>query len=347
MKSFRTESLRAAAKRLFLDEQAEFWLGELRATWSLRELRARVVAITDETPDTKTFVLRVGRRWPGHVPGQYVPVEIELDGVRVRRCYSISGATARTIAITVRRVPGGRVSPWLHAHLRVGDVLRLGRPAGELVVRDATAPLLFVGGGSGMTPIIAMLRALPADALARATVVQCARTGADALFTVELRALAAAGLTVIEQRDDRDGYVTVEKLARLGADRDVYACGPPGLLAACAAAVPAERLVVERFEAPRPLAADPGASPARTSQVRLSRSQKLVVLTGAGTLLEQLERAGERPAHGCRMGICNTCRCTKVAGVVADAATGAISDGPDESIRLCTSIARSDLTLDL
>jgi hypothetical protein len=79
-------------RRWFLDRTAEFWLrelGPLAARWSFAAPRARVVEIIDETADTRTLVLDPGRRWPGHRAGQYVPLELEIDGVRVRRCYSI------------------------------------------------------------------------------------------------------------------------------------------------------------------------------------------------------------------------------------------------------------------
>ena len=115
----------------------EFWLRELGTTWSFIAPRARVVDLIDETADTRTLVLDPGRRWPGHRAGQYVPIEIEVDGARVRRCYSISsGSTApgaRRIGITVRRVPGGRASTALHQLCR-GAVVGLGTPAGDFVL---------------------------------------------------------------------------------------------------------------------------------------------------------------------------------------------------------------------
>src|ERR1700733_12187470 len=99
-----------AWRRWFVDRHAEFWLRELGTTWSFKAPRARVVDLIDETADTRTFVLAPGRRWPGHRAGQYVPIEIEVDGARMRRCYSLSstGAApgAHRIAITVRRVAG-------------------------------------------------------------------------------------------------------------------------------------------------------------------------------------------------------------------------------------------------
>ena len=94
----------------FLDHSLDFWLGELDRTWAVRAIRARVVDVVRETADTRTFVLRPNRRWRGHRAGQHVTVEVEVEGVRVRRCYSVSSAPGvRDLAITVKRTPGGRV----------------------------------------------------------------------------------------------------------------------------------------------------------------------------------------------------------------------------------------------
>jgi ferredoxin-NADP reductase len=124
--------LRTLARRLFLDRQASFWLRQVDPTWSLADIRARVVEVIDETADTRTFVLRPNRHWRGHRAGQYTTVEVEIDGVRMRRCYSISSAPSDTrLTITVKRVAGGRVSPWLHEHLRPGHVLGLRPAAGD------------------------------------------------------------------------------------------------------------------------------------------------------------------------------------------------------------------------
>src|SRR5687767_621537 len=132
-----SDLLRTFTRRLFLDRQAAFWLDQLHATWSPREIRARVVEVITETPDTKTFVLRPNRHWKGHRAGQYTTVEVEIDGVRVRRCYSIASAPSDAhLRITVKRVAGGRVSPWLHEHVRPGDVLVLGPAAGDFVLED-------------------------------------------------------------------------------------------------------------------------------------------------------------------------------------------------------------------
>lgn len=346
--------LRTFTRRLFLDRQAAFWLDQLHPTWSPREIRARVVEVVTETPDARTFVLRPNRHWTGHLAGQYTTVEVEIDGVRHRRCYSISSAPSDPrVAITVKRVAGGKVSPWLHEHVRPGHVLRLGPAAGDFVLdRDpvtAAAPLLLLGGGSGITPLMSIIRDLvDRDALRDVVIVVHARRRDDVIFGRELEAIAArhAGLRLLVHLDDFDEA----RLARLVPDfaaRTTMLCGPAGLMARVermwADAGATARLRREQFAAPPLTVPAPGAPIA----IRLAASARTVAAGGAGTLLEQLERAGERPPSGCRMGICQTCKCRKRSGVVENLRTGAISSDPDEDIQLCISRGRSDLELAL
>lgn len=359
-----TEGSRIAAtawRRWFLDRHTDFWLREFGLSWLVAEPRARVLEVIDETSDTRTLVLAPGRRWPGHRAGQYVPIELEIDGVRVRRCYSISSGSsqpgARRIAITVRRVAGGRVSSALH-RLRRGAFVGIGRPAGDFVL-DAPVPpkLLLVGGGSGITPIMAIVR----DLTARPTgaidviVIHGSRSRDDAIFGHELASLATqfGWLTLHARRDDGPaGRLDADGLRALVpdlADRETFVCGPPGLMDAVTRAADdagaLHRVHHERFTAPVPCAAS-GGDPGPVT-VDLVRTGTRVVAGGPGPLLVQLERAGLRPSHGCRMGICNSCRCRKQRGTVEDCTTGVVSSEPDQEIRLCVSIARSDLELAL
>jgi len=347
------------ARHFALDRQLGFWMREVHPAWSLTELYARVVDVVQETHDVKSFVLEPNRRWPGHRAGQFVMVEVEIAGVRMERCYSLSSAPGNPrIAITVKRVGGGRVSSWLHDHVRPGHVLRLGRPAGNFVL-PAPAPrkLLLLSGGSGVTPVMSILRDLVSrDAVHDVVFVHAARSARDVIFGNELEQLARRhpGLRLAIFLDDALSFSGPLDRMKLQAsvpdlaERETFLCGPQGMMDALSPiwseAGIVDRLKIERFLPKYALEPAETSVPA-TVELKLLRAGRSVVADGRGTLLEQLERAGEKPVYGCRMGICNTCRCRKSAGVVEDIVTGAVSTAGDEDIRLCTSRARTDLEL--
>jgi ferredoxin-NADP reductase len=351
--------LQTFASRLFLDRQLEFWLRELDPTLAIREVRARITGIVAETAHTKTFVLRPSRQWAGFTPGQYLTLDVEIDGVRMRRCYSISSAVdgGRSPTITVKRVADGCVSRWLHDRAKLGDVVTIGAAAGDFVLPDPLpAKLLFVSGGSGITPIFALLLELAGRGrLDDVVLLHYARTPEDVIFREHLAALADrhSGLR-LELRftrgsgtDTRFDEQALRRIVSDFTDRHAYVCGPPTLMEEVDRLWERHRLTDrlwrERFVAPAPAIGE-GVTEAR---VTLVRSGKAFRTDGKGTLLEQAERAGAKPAYGCRMGICHTCKCRKQSGTVQNVRTGEISSEPDEDIQLCISVARSDIELSL
>ncbi len=344
-----------AARRWFVDRHATFWMQRLDPTWAWDEVRARIVAIHSETHDTKTFTLAPNRHWTGHRAGQYVLVGAEIDGARTRRAYSLSSVPgARHPTITVKRVPGGRMSTWLHTQARLGDVLTLEGVAGDFVVPDGhDRPRLFVAGGSGITPFLSMLGSLHARGSLRGTVlVNHARSARDVIGADRLASWVAEGLTLHTVRHDDPnrprarGVDAVRALVEDLAERDVWVCGPEGLRTAYREGWTEHGLRgafrEERFGVPtrRP------ASGSAAVSVTMAQGGRVVRLGGEGSLLEQLEAAGDRPAHGCRMGICRACRCRKLSGTVEDRRDGRISSAPDEDIALCVTVPRTDLVLD-
>lgn len=365
MLGLRTHFVETAWRRWFLDRHIEFWRNELGIP---ARMRARVVEIIAETADTRTFVLRPDRGWPGHRAGQYIPIDVEIGGVRARRCYSISsGASvrrARRISITIKRVPGGLVSTWFHDRVQPGDTIDIGPPKGDFVLEDSSDELvthvarrlLLVAGGSGITPVMAIVRDLEASHSSHdVVVVHAARCDGDAIFSRELAELATTNprLRLVAHRDSVHGRLDATTLVRLAPDlacREVFVCGPPGLFELVTEVATAAGVSVrhERFVAglPAPHRA-PMNENATPAPVTIRLRGRSVAVGGTGPLLGELERAGERPPHGCRMGICNTCRCRKQSGTVEDLLTGAVSSEPDQEIRLCVSIARSDLELAL
>ncbi len=350
-----TRAARTVARQLTLDRQLDFWMQELDPTWSADGVRACVIEVVDETPDVRTFRLAPNARWGGHRAGQFVTVEVEIDGVRTRRCYSLSSAPGdERLAITVKRVAGGRVSSWMHDHLRPGHVIGLGGATGGFVLPAEPSKLLLLSGGSGATPCMSILRDLARRAaLTDVVFVHAARSRRDVLFRRELEALASrhAGLRVLFVLDEDGRRLDAEQLRSAVpdlAERATMLCGPPGMMAALApiwsAPGLAHRLHVERF-APVARRSPLGAAPSARVALTLLSSGRTVVTERSGTLLEQLELAGERPRSGCRMGICRECACRLRSGSVEDVVTGAVTDGPDQQIRLCVSRARTDLEL--
>jgi ferredoxin-NADP reductase len=329
-------------------------LAQVHPTWALGAIKGRVVAVRTETPDTKTFVLRPNRNWPGFRAGQHVGVEVDIAGVRYQRRYSLSSDPRETgrIAVTVKRQAGGTVSNWLHDRVRAGDVLRLGAPAGDFVLPEPLpAKLLLLAAGSGITPLMSMLRSLagtPCDV----TLVDVARRPEDAIFERELALLAVTreGFRRHAHRSARDGRFDLALLAQLvpdHAERVTMLCGPAGLLTDARrywdAHGIASRLRIESFGAGSPLPAD-GTAPL---EVACTRSERLFTADPGNSLLVSAEYAGLRPRYGCRMGICHSCVCVKRSGTVENVLTGELSTEPDERIQLCISRARTAVTLDL
>ena len=301
------------------------------------DLRGRVVAVHPETADAATIVLRPGADWAGHVPGQYVRVGIDVDGVRHWRAYSLThGPRAdKHISITVKAVPGGTVSRHLVGDTAPGTLVHLEQAAGEFVLPPDGGKLLFVTAGSGITPVIGMLRnlfpvtdsgvvRLPRSAALDITVVHVAPSAPDSLFAADLRALDDAGLIrLVARHTDVHGRLDVDDLGRLVpdlAERTTFACGPPGLLEDLEAhhdqhGLP---LMTEQFRVATVAAGEGGT-------VTFGRSGTTVEADGATPILTAAEGAGVLMPSGCRMGICYGCVLPLREGTVRDLRTGAVT----------------------
>jgi ferredoxin-NADP reductase len=336
-------------------------LRQINPLWSLVEVRARVVDVIDEARDVRSFVLQPNRLWPGFRAGQHVAVEVEIGGVRCHRSYSLSSAPddANTVTITVKRQPKGRVSGWLHEQVRIGDVLTLSRPAGDFVLPDDMdrTPLLMLSAGSGITPVMSMLRALRVP-MPEADVifVHCCHDKDDAIFGDELRELAQTWPTLrlvhwYTAQAGRLDEAALQQLVPDRAQRQTLLCGPDGFMSWIENLWRKEglldRLRTESFTGVRRRPRPDSAADQRAIEVRCATAQRSFAGTGEQSLLVEAEAAGLSPPHGCRAGICRTCMCRKKSGVVENLLTGRVSAEPDEWIQLCVSAARSDVELDL
>ncbi len=330
--------------------------------WAAHEVRARVVRVTRETQDVTTLTLHPTNTWNGFAAGQHVQVGIEIDGARHTRCFSISSSElARklrddpTFTITVRHHDDGIVSKALARRAGIGTVLHLSQAEGDFVLPALSLlprRLLMISGGSGITPLMSMLRSLVDRRYeGRITFVHYARTPEETIFAAELDELAERAnvdLTVVHTRtgEKRFSELQLRALAPKYADTLTYACGPAGLVEAVSALYDArgcaDRLHVEYFKTST-LRSDPGDA---EGAVRFARAGRTADNTGA-TLLEQAEALGLRPTYGCRMGICFSCTARKTQGTVRNVVTGAESALPDEDIRICVSQPVGDCAVDL
>jgi ferredoxin-NADP reductase len=335
----------------------EDYLAYLDPLWSPREPHGRVDAVVPETADSATLWIRTPRGWPAHSPGQYVRVGVEVDGVRHWRTYSLTslaGRRDRRIAITVKVMPDGLVSTRLVRRTRPGTIVRLAPPNGDYVLpHPLPERLLFVTAGSGVTPVMAMLRDLIGrDALPDTVLVHLAPSADAVIFGAELRRLGRRrpALCLHEHHDDAHGTFDVAALDRLVPDlgeRETWACGPEGLLdelgALFAEAGIPDRLHVERF---RPVVAAPGAA-GSGGRVSFCASGKVVDVDGSTPLLVAGEQAGALLPSGCRMGICHTCVGRLRSGALRDLRTGEVHDTPGELVQMCVSAAAGPVEIDL
>ncbi|MDP3893833.1 ferredoxin reductase [Nocardioides sp.] len=335
------------------------------------ELRGRIEEIHPETADAATLVIRPGADWAGHVPGQYLRIGVDINGVREWRAYSLTHGPRADgrISVTVKAVPDGKVSNHLVHQARPGTLVHLEQAAGEYVlpvsssVEPVETKILFVTAGSGITPVIGMLRnlfpvtdtgvlELPRSADLDIVVLHVAPSEPDSIFLNDLVALDAAGaIRLVARYDDVHGLLDVNTLDDLVpdlADRRTLACGPAGLLDALAAHHE-ERgldLFVEQFRTARVEAGEGGT-------VSFLKNGTELDADGATPILDAAEQAGVLMPSGCRMGICFGCVLPLREGTVRDLRNGELTTAiPGETnpdgvpIQTCISAAAGACHID-
>jgi stearoyl-CoA 9-desaturase NADPH oxidoreductase len=333
------------------------YLELIRPDLTVRDARARVVAVHHQTKRSVTLTLRPNAAWTGFQAGQFARIGVDIDGVRRTRTYSPSCSQHRAdglLELTVTTHPEGLVSGNLRHGLRPGQVLHLAEAQGDFVL-PARRPerLVLISGGSGVTPVISMLRTLCDEGhQGDVAFVHYARTADDWLYQREIEALAARRPNVtVDYVATREGgrHIDERSVRALIGGRDpasavAAVCGPPALIEAVRAIwqhAP-ERVLAESFTPPSLNVGDTAAD----GTLRFLRSE-IAAPIAQGTLLEQAEAAGLTPDFGCRMGICHTCTCRKTAGAVRDVRTGQVSTEEDVDIQLCVSVPAGDVALEL
>jgi ferredoxin-NADP reductase len=352
----RLRALRAL-RSFFTPLLPDDYLELINPLWSTQELRGRIERIHRETADAATVLIRPVYEWLGHRPGQYLRVGVVVNGVHHWRAYSLTTDPDRPdgcIGITPKLVEAGKVSPYLVQAARPGDIVRLGGVEGTFVLPDPLPDkLLFISAGSGITPIMSMLRSLHRDdAVDDVVHVHSARREEEVIFAELLGEIDAAhpGYRLhlrITGRDGRVGPADLDRLCPDWRERHAFLSGPAAMLDAMCARWESdgdpELLHLERFQ---PVIGgelglgDGGLVRFLKSRVEASCDSGTPILVGG-------EEAGATLPFGCRMGICHTCVGKLCNGQVRDLRTGKVHGSEGEMIRTCVNAPEGPIEIAL
>ena len=358
-------TLRTIAGRITTPLLPDDYLKLANPLWSARELRGRVLEVRRETVDSATLVIKPGWGFSfNYQPGQYVGIGLLVDGRWRWRSYSLTSSpvkagaagratsrSSRTITITVKAMPEGFLSTHLVGGVAPGTIVRLAAPQGNFVMPDpAPASVLFITGGSGITPVMSMLRTLVRrDQITDIVHLHSTPTESDVIFAAELAELQCGqtGYRLRLRTTREHGRLDLSRLddevpdwrdrqslgVRAGGHADRRRTAPgrrQGI---------GERLHLERFAAARVAVHGQGGT------VEFARSGKTVTVDAATPLMEAGEGAGVRMPFGCRMGICQSCVVGLLDGHVRDLRTG-VEHEPGSRVQTCISAASGDCVLD-
>ncbi|VXC34123.1 ferredoxin reductase [Nocardioides sp. AX2bis] len=351
------DGVRRAGAQLTTPLLPDDYLTLINPLWTTRELRGVIEKVVPETDDTATVVIRPGWGWRySHQPGQYIGIGLQVGGRFHWRSYSVSTPPkrrGRTLAITVRAMPEGFLSQHLVNGVEPGTVIRLALPSGDFVLPNPPPPkILFLVGGSGVTPVMSMLRTLDRRGTMPDVVMSYSSTTQDRMiFRSELAELNERhdSLTVRERYTDDDGMLVLEdhldELCPDWRERQVWACGPGPMLDAASEfwdeAGLEDQLHLERFSVNFTGEGGEGGT------LTFRSSGKTVEIDGATTVLEGGEQAGVGMPYGCRAGICHTCSVTMIEGKVRDLRNGEEFAEPNGSVQTCVTAPVGDCTFDL
>jgi ferredoxin-NADP reductase len=351
--SVRRKAMRAM-RTFFTPLMPDDYLEMINPLWSTEELRGRVERLERRTEDAVTIIIKPGAEWDRHQPGQYLRVGVIVNGVHHWRAYSLTSEPSDDfISITPKLVPEGKVSPHLTSKLQPGTIVRLGGVEGDFVLPEPRADrLLFISAGSGITPIMSMLRALEQEGgMKDVVLVHSANHRDDVIFRdwIEEIDQRSDGFRVHLQLTDEQGRMSPEDLEEICPDwreRETFLSGPADMLDAVEEfwerEGDPERLHMERFQ-PKVGLGEEGEG----GEITFLASDTKTEAGGGTPILVAGEEAGLELSYGCREGICHTCVGTLCSGKVRDLRNGRVYGSDGETIRVCISAPEGPVEIDL
>jgi len=396
--SYRPEIIQSA----FID----FIGSHLSPFWSLTAPKLRLIArqaLSDELIALQFEVNRAFKQrffdtkkgqhsgWHG---GQYINLTIPIEGIYHQRSYSLVGLpkqdlwwteSSKTTAknkqrqtLTIAIKPQGEVSDYLTKHAAVGTIFDSSAPSGDFTLQQASsanqAPLLFIAGGSGITPMLGLITQALADKR-QVTLAHYNRGAVLENYWQQLKNEHASFTYYLVDTQNPDSYLAGSRHLQAASlltldlplpETQIFACGSQALLASLYKAVDEiatsslgnldsskenslrENIIIERFGTALPeLALDTLDEQFDLATHTVYLRQRQQQFSSDSTLLLSAEEAGIRLNYGCRQGICQLCRCNKISGVVKNIQTGKLSGDGHDSIQTCINVAMSDVVLDI
>ena len=338
---------------VFDKNMANFWLQKINPLWSVQQPLVQIVKKEFVAHDMVSLTLKCNRLVQMGTAGQHHPVIVQVAGRRYERTYSLTQIDAQHLQLTVKKVANGIVSNWLVHESQIGDIFELGQPYGDMQQNIQTSKLVLLAAGSGITPMLSLVTALKQSQQLESTPVQLlywVKQRSDAAFTDYFAEVAGqfpnfSYQIFYTQETPSDARLNAEHLTLVDdvTNSTIYACGPSGFVSTVEqlfANAPA--VLTEAFSLTNSSSADVGFV-----NVTLTQSNKVLAIPRGQSILASLEHEGLKPTHGCRMGICHKCVCSKVQGSTKNLLDGSENTEPQQMVKICVNSAQSDLVIDL
>ncbi len=342
----------------------------------LPHISATLIHTVLETHDTKSYFFRSEKTLNQYKAGAHINIEFGINGEAVKRTYTLSSSprnfssTKQTdeFSITIKRVNEGLASNWLFENLKEGGQIKVSQPQGNFVLPYQPAgKILMLSAGSGVTPLMSMLRYL-AEAGNRSDIVflNYSQSPNDIIFHDELEQLSNTHENIdIHFSLERDidapssfstssvhkGRISRKQLSSIAPDileREIYLCGPQTFMKATAEILDKlkfepSQLHLENFTADLSSSTLLGYS----AEISFTSLEGVIQSSPSKTILEEAESAGLKPAAACRTGICRSCRCKKTSGTTVNLITGEESTSAGDYILPCVSVAKTATEIEL